>query len=164
MHGPQSRWGYDHPFPIDLPRNGTTNPMFIFLIRMTNWGGIPPFWNFLDKTHMPYEMITIISYSMIFHDFPMVFHDFPWFSHGLPWFSMIFPRVSCLFLAQACRLRYVGDWLLPCQERFERLDEELGERLRGHPGMLGSSSAEPPELSCCGFQTWWWFYHEQEMG
>ena len=28
----------------------------------------------------------------------------------------------------ACRLRHVGDWVLPCQERIQRSDEELGER------------------------------------
>ena len=60
MHGPQSRWGCDHPFPIDLPRNGTTNPMFIFLIGMANWG----YTSFLDlsgQTHMPYEMMITIK-------------------------------------------------------------------------------------------------------
>ena len=49
---------------------------------------------------------------------------------------------------QACRLRDVGDWLLPCQERFERLDEELGERLRGHPGILG----EAAPVNCASFK------------
>ena len=70
MHGPQSRWGYDHPFPIDLPRNGTTNPMFIFLIRMTNWGG--GYTSFLEFSGQNphairddnYQMMTSFGFNM----------------------------------------------------------------------------------------------------
>ena len=36
----------------------------------------------------------------------------------------------------ARRFRHVGDRLLPGQERLKRLDEELGECLRGHLGMV----------------------------